>query len=87
MNPSDVLEQESLTTCSDKAHIVKGTMKQFWQPLMLREISQEIVIKAVRWSEHIQETDESLSDCTYLIFELLSSVSVHLDTKSDMRTH
>lgn len=65
-------------TCTDKAHIVKGTMKQFWQPLMLREISQGIVIKAIRWFEGIRDIDESLGNCTYLIFELLSSVRFHL---------
>ncbi|KAJ5341709.1 hypothetical protein N7541_010833 [Penicillium brevicompactum] len=57
----------------DKADIVKGTMKQFWQPLLLREITKEIVIKAIRWFEGLREIDESLGNCTYLIFELLSS--------------
>ncbi|KAJ5338862.1 hypothetical protein N7452_005590 [Penicillium brevicompactum] len=57
----------------DKADIVKGTMNQFWQPLLLRKISEEIVIKAIKWFEGLREIDESLGDCTYLIFELLSS--------------
>ncbi|KAE8152546.1 hypothetical protein BDV25DRAFT_61515 [Aspergillus avenaceus] len=57
----------------DKADIVKGTMTQFWQPLLLRNISKETVIKAIKWFEEIRDVDESLGDCTYLIFELLSS--------------
>ncbi|KAB8210098.1 FAD-binding domain-containing protein [Aspergillus parasiticus] len=57
----------------NKAHIVKGSMKQFWAPLLLREISKETIIKAIQWSEDIQHLDKSLGDCTYLIFELLSS--------------
>lgn len=64
-----------LITCPDKAHIVKGSMKQFWAPLLLRELSKETIIKAIQWSEDIQHLDESLADCTYLIFEILSSVS------------
>ncbi|GKZ65111.1 hypothetical protein AnigIFM50267_007275 [Aspergillus niger] len=56
-----------------KAHIVKGTMKQFWSPLLLQEISKETIINAVQWSENIGKLDESLGDCTYLIFEPLSS--------------
>lgn len=64
--------------CADKADIVKGTMNQFWQPLLLRKISKEIVIKAIKWFEGLREIDESLGDCTYLIFELLSSVSLLL---------
>lgn len=63
---------------TDKAHIVKGTMKQFWQPLMLRKISKDVVIKAIRWFEEIRDIDESIGNCTYLIFELLSSVSEDL---------
>ncbi|KAE8153232.1 hypothetical protein BDV25DRAFT_127423 [Aspergillus avenaceus] len=44
-------------------HIVKGRMKQFWAPL-LREITKETTINAVRWYDYIQSTDESLSECT-----------------------
>ncbi|GKZ35785.1 hypothetical protein AbraIFM66950_006580 [Aspergillus brasiliensis] len=57
----------------DKAHIVKGTMKQFWSPLLLQDISKETILNAVQWSENIGKQDKSLGDCTYLIFELLSS--------------
>jgi hypothetical protein len=64
-----------LTIRPDKAHIVKGTMKQFWSPLLLQEISKETIINAVQWSDNIGKLDESLGDCTYLIFEPLSSVS------------
>ncbi|RDW76312.1 FAD-binding oxidoreductase [Aspergillus mulundensis] len=60
----------------NKAGTVKGTMKQFWQPLMLSDISQETVIKAVQWFEEIKDVDPSFGECTYLIFELLSSVGV-----------
>lgn len=59
----------------DKVHIAKGTMKQFWSPLLLRELSKDTIINALQWSEDIGKLDESLSDCTYLIFELLCSVS------------
>ncbi|PLB44948.1 FAD-binding domain-containing protein [Aspergillus steynii IBT 23096] len=57
----------------DKAHIVKGSMKQFWAPLLVKEMSAETIVKTVKWSEEIRELDESLGDCTYIIFELLSS--------------
>ena len=53
-------------------------MKQFWQPLLLQEIRKETVTKAIKWFEEVQKVDESFGDCTYLIFELLSSVSVQL---------
>ncbi|KAE8139932.1 FAD-binding domain-containing protein [Aspergillus pseudotamarii] len=64
---------EGVANLQDKAHIVKGSMKQFWAPLLLPEISKKSIIRAIRWSEEIQQLDESLADCTYLIFELLSS--------------
>lgn len=51
-------------------------MKQFWQPLLLKDISKDVVIKAFKWFAEIREIDPSLGDCTYLIFELLSSVSL-----------
>ena len=42
---------------------------------MLREVTKETIINAIKWSEDIQRLDQSLGDCTFLIFELLSSVS------------
>lgn len=50
-------------------------MKQFWQPLLLRDITENIVVKAIQWFEEIQDINISFRDCTYLIFELFSSVS------------
>ncbi|RDH21195.1 FAD-binding domain-containing protein [Aspergillus niger ATCC 13496] len=79
LNIPGSIDQTKVTTLSgvvdlqDKAHIVKGTMKQFWSPLLLQEISKETIINAVQWSENIGKLDESLGDCTYLIFEPLSS--------------
>ncbi|KAL3256096.1 hypothetical protein ABHI18_007834 [Aspergillus niger] len=79
LNIPGSIDQTKVTTLSgvvdlqDKAHIVKGTMKQFWSPLLLQEISKETIINAVQWSEDIGKLDESLGDCTYLIFEPLSS--------------
>ncbi|RAK75311.1 FAD-binding oxidoreductase [Aspergillus fijiensis CBS 313.89] len=73
------IDQTKITTLAgvanlqDKAGIVKGTMKQFWQPLLLKDISKDVVIKAFKWFAEIREIDPSLGDCTYLIFELLSS--------------
>ncbi|KAI9926212.1 hypothetical protein ASPWEDRAFT_53453 [Aspergillus wentii DTO 134E9] len=79
LNIPGAVDQTMITTLAgvanlkDKAHIVKGTMKQFCQPLLLREISQDTIINAIRWFEGIRNVDESIADCTYLIFELLSS--------------
>ncbi|KAL4778088.1 hypothetical protein BJX76DRAFT_366740 [Aspergillus varians] len=56
----------------DKADAVKGSMKQFWAPMLLAEITKESIISAVAWFDEIQRIDESLADCTYVIFELLS---------------
>ncbi|KAE8372683.1 FAD-binding domain-containing protein [Aspergillus bertholletiae] len=56
-----------------KMDTVKGSMKQFWAPLLLREISEKTIIKAIQWSEDIERLDKSLGDCTSLAFELLSS--------------
>lgn len=64
-----------MVASADKAGIVKGTMKQFWQPLLLRDITENIVVKAIQWFEEIQDINISFGDCTYLIFELFSSVS------------
>ncbi|ODM21299.1 hypothetical protein SI65_04352 [Aspergillus cristatus] len=57
----------------DKVLTVKGSMKQFWAPLMLREVTKDTIINAIEWSEDIERLDQSLGDCTFLIFELLSS--------------
>ncbi|RAL06923.1 FAD-binding oxidoreductase [Aspergillus homomorphus CBS 101889] len=73
------VDQSKITTLSgvanlqNKAGMVKGSMKQFWQPLLLKNITKEHVINAVQWFEGIREIDAALGDCTYLIFELLSS--------------
>ncbi|KAL4898881.1 hypothetical protein BDW74DRAFT_164353 [Aspergillus multicolor] len=73
------VDQSKITTLAgvanlqDKTGMVKGSMKQFWQPLLLKEITKDHVIKAVEWFDGIQEIDATLGDCTYLIFELLSS--------------
>ncbi|KAL2862481.1 FAD-binding oxidoreductase [Aspergillus lucknowensis] len=55
----------------DKVDTVKGTMKQFWAPMTVREYSRESIIKAVKWSEEIERLDPSLAECTYLIIGLL----------------
>ncbi|RAK90233.1 FAD binding domain-containing protein [Aspergillus costaricaensis CBS 115574] len=79
LNIPGAIDQTKVTTFAgvadlqDKVHIAKGTMKQFWSPLLLRELSKDTIINAVHWSEDIGKLDESLSDCTYLIFELLCS--------------
>lgn len=39
---------------------------------MVRELSAETIIKAVRWSEEIRELDKSVADCTYFLIELQS---------------
>ncbi|OGM48992.1 hypothetical protein ABOM_003141 [Aspergillus bombycis] len=73
------IDQTKITTLAgvanlqEKVCIVKGSMKQFWQPLLVQEISKETVIKAIKWFEEIHKIDGSLGDCTYLIFELLCS--------------
>lgn len=46
---------------------------------MLREVTEETIVNAIKWSEDIQRLDQSLGDCTFLIFELLSSVSKAAD--------
>ncbi|KAL4965550.1 FAD-binding oxidoreductase [Aspergillus stella-maris] len=73
VDQSRVTDLAGVAGLQDKAGTVKGTMKQFWQPLLLKDISKEHVLRAVEWSEGISNIDDSLGDCTYLVFELLSS--------------
>ncbi|KAK5703397.1 hypothetical protein LTS12_028335, partial [Elasticomyces elasticus] len=56
-----------------KVHTIKGTLKQYWAPMLLHEISKEMILNAVNWNEEIQRTNSSVGDNTYLIFELLCS--------------
>lgn len=71
----------------DNVHTAKGTMKQFWAPLILPEVTKDTVISAIKWSEDIQRLDQSLGDCTFLIFELLASVSNRLHIPLDLCSH
>ncbi|RDW63189.1 FAD-binding oxidoreductase [Aspergillus mulundensis] len=57
----------------DAAATVKGTMKQFWAPLLLPSLSSETITRAIAWAAGIQALDASLADCTYVVFEVLSS--------------
>lgn len=61
---------------SDKADSVKGTMKQFWAPVIVKDISEKTILNSIKWFEDIERLDPKLGDCTYLIFELLTSVSI-----------
>ncbi|KAL3446955.1 hypothetical protein BJX65DRAFT_278349 [Aspergillus insuetus] len=73
------IDQTNITTLAgvarlqDKIHTIKGTMKQFFAPLILKDIPKETIISAVKWSESLADIDESIANCTYLIFELLGS--------------
>lgn len=60
-----------------KVHTIKGTLKQYWAPMLLHGISKEMILNAVNWNEEIQRTNSSVGDNTYLIFELLCSVSAN----------
>ncbi|KAL4795894.1 FAD-binding domain-containing protein [Aspergillus venezuelensis] len=73
IDQSRVTDLADVAGLQDKAGTVKGTMNQFWQPLLLKDITKEHVLRAVEWSDEISKIDAALGDCTYLIFELLSS--------------
>ncbi|KAL5335049.1 FAD-binding domain-containing protein [Aspergillus crustosus] len=73
IDQTKVMTLAGVASLQDQVGIPKGSMKQFWHPLLLKEITAETVIKAIHWSEGIGEIDASLGDCTYLIFGLLSS--------------
>ena len=49
-------------------------MKQFWSPLILRDITEETILNAVKWFDTIDAYGGSLGRCTFLIFELLATV-------------
>ena len=49
-------------------------MKQFWSPLILRDITEDIILNAVKWFDTIDTYGGSLGRCTFLIFELLATV-------------
>ncbi|KAL2861603.1 hypothetical protein BJX68DRAFT_8885 [Aspergillus pseudodeflectus] len=55
----------------DKVQTAKGTMKQVFVPLVLQDLPKETIISAIKWFEGLEGIDESVADCTYLIFEVL----------------
>jgi hypothetical protein len=61
--------------CLDKVQTAKGTMKQTFVPLVLQDLPKETIINAINWFEDLEGIDESIADCTYLIFEVLCCVS------------
>jgi hypothetical protein len=50
-------------------------MKQVFVPLVLQDLPKETIISAIKWFEDLEGIDESVADCTYLIFEVLCCVS------------
>lgn len=48
-------------------------MKQFWAPVIVKDISEETILNSIKWFEDIDRLDPKLGD---LIFELLTSVSI-----------
>ncbi|KAJ0417906.1 FAD binding domain-containing protein [Aspergillus carlsbadensis] len=69
------IDQTSVTTFAgiaklqDKVDTAKGTMKQIFVPLVLQDLPKEIIINAIKWFEDLEGVDESIANCTYLIFE------------------
>jgi hypothetical protein len=53
-------------------------MKQTFVPLVLQDLPKETIINAINWFEDLECIDESIADCTYLIFEVLCCVSTLL---------
>lgn len=49
-------------------------MRQFWAPLFLKTLSTATITRAIELVDELAEKDSAVSDCTYLIFELLASV-------------
>ncbi|KAL3491868.1 FAD binding domain-containing protein [Aspergillus germanicus] len=72
------IDQTKVTTFTgvielqDKVQTAKGTMKQTFVPLVLQDLPKETIINAINWFEDLEGIDESIADCTYLIFEVLS---------------
>ncbi|KAL4912287.1 hypothetical protein BDW62DRAFT_206624 [Aspergillus aurantiobrunneus] len=72
-----VIDQTRISTLADVAQLqgkvstAKETMTQFWAPMVLPDIPKGTIIKAVEWTEDLQSIDESIAECTYLIFEVL----------------
>lgn len=56
---------------------MKGTIAQFWAPFVLQDITKETVMKSVNWVEGLEKIDKALAESTYLIFEVLCTVSQH----------
>ncbi|KAL2822106.1 FAD-binding domain-containing protein [Aspergillus granulosus] len=73
------IDQTSITTLAGVAELqakidtVKGTMKQSFSALVLQELPKETIINAIKWFESLADIDETIADCTYLVFELLCS--------------
>lgn len=49
-------------------------MKQFWAPMLLHKISEDTIMRTLKWYEDIEALNSSFADCTYVIFQLLSTV-------------
>lgn len=49
-------------------------MRQYWAPLFLKTLSAATITRAIELVDGLAEQDSAVSDCTYLIFELLASV-------------
>ncbi|KAJ5558519.1 hypothetical protein N7535_008734 [Penicillium sp. DV-2018c] len=73
------IDQTGLTTLKGVADLqakavgVKGTMKQFWSPLLIEEVTERTITRCMEWFSEIQQLGGSVSSSTYLAFELLCS--------------
>ncbi|KAF9889041.1 hypothetical protein FE257_008018 [Aspergillus nanangensis] len=68
-----VMTLAGVADLQDQVQIAKGTMKQFWSPMLLRDVSEDIIMRTMKWFEEIEALNPSFADCTYVIFEILSS--------------
>jgi len=69
----DMTEIKNLRGVSDmQAQIgdFKGTATSYWSPIVIPELTEEIIVKSFDWYDKVVATGGSIKDCGYLVFEL-----------------
>ncbi|EAU32774.1 predicted protein [Aspergillus terreus NIH2624] len=73
VDQTKVMTLAGVADLQNELRYAKGTMKQFWAPMLLHKISEDTIMRTLKWYEDIEALNSSFADCTYVIFQLLST--------------
>ncbi|KAH0834318.1 FAD binding domain-containing protein [Fonsecaea pedrosoi] len=72
MDMTRVTNLRGVSQMHEQTTALKGRFKTLWQPLIVETLSEETILGAVRWFDHVGATgDRSIANSAQLVFECL----------------